>query len=190
MFENYPRVSGRVDTLTRSECIIVIIHGRYQSFFLISWWGCQCFGFFILKIKKPIFPVFLICWQKDLITTFNLLMKNEKPFVDPQILNTNGKIIKSIHKVIMKIIKSSLVYVTNIRTCHNSSSSPSPSSYVTWNINLRISGSQYTWSTTPLYWVKRLLTLNSLVIFLSKYLFRNESKSFSCSSLPRWHPMI
>ena len=27
----------RVDTLTRSECIIVIIYGWYQSFILISW---------------------------------------------------------------------------------------------------------------------------------------------------------
>ena len=41
---------GRVDTLTRSECIIVIIYGWYQSFILISWWGYQCFGFFNQKM--------------------------------------------------------------------------------------------------------------------------------------------
>ena len=40
----------RVDTLTRSECIIVIIYGWYQSFILISWWGYQCFGFFNQKM--------------------------------------------------------------------------------------------------------------------------------------------
>ena len=30
-------LADRVGTLTRSECIIVIIYGWYQSFILISW---------------------------------------------------------------------------------------------------------------------------------------------------------
>ena len=38
---------SRVGTLTRSECIIVIIYGWYQSFILISWWGYQYFVFYL-----------------------------------------------------------------------------------------------------------------------------------------------
>ena len=53
MVEGIPCVS-RVDTLTRSECIIVIIYGWHQSFILIICWRCQCFGLHMGHVDREV----------------------------------------------------------------------------------------------------------------------------------------